>query len=77
MPEQALYEAGGEGQVYGDEPGFVRPMSVYTQAAIHPVIASVTAGLAIGIAAATAAWMMREPNRERWSPRRRRTGWLT
>jgi short-subunit dehydrogenase len=74
-PSGALYEAGGDGQVYGDEPGFVRPMSLYTQAVIHPVVASISAGVAIGVAAATAAWLMRDSRAERRSPPRRRNRW--
>jgi len=72
-PTGTLYESGGEGEVYGDEPGFVRPVSVYTEAVMHPVIASLTAGLAIGIAAAATAWLMREQLSTQLAARRR--GW--
>jgi len=57
-PRGNLYESGDAGEIYGDEPGFVRPVSVYTESVMHPMIATVTTGLAIGLVAASAAWLM-------------------
>jgi hypothetical protein len=52
-PEGALHEAGRDGRVRGDHPGYVMKSSLYTRAVIHPAI---TAGVlaAIGLAAAVA-----------------------
>jgi short-subunit dehydrogenase len=64
----ALYRAGVSGRVHGDEPGYVFKTSLYTRAALHPVITSTAAGLAIAIGAAATAWLMRDHG-YRWTPR--------
>jgi hypothetical protein len=53
-PQGALHAAGEDGDRHGKHPGPVRPFSIYTRAAIHPVTTSVlltalaaTAGLAV------------------------------
>ncbi|MFO0787842.1 MAG: SDR family oxidoreductase [Pirellulales bacterium] len=56
--EGSLYEPQHGGEVYGDHPGFVRPVSVYTRAVIHPMLASAAMGGALAIAAAATAWAM-------------------
>jgi short-subunit dehydrogenase len=70
-PAGVLWEPGYYGQVHGDQPGHVCRSSAYTRAAMHPVIASATAGLAIAIGAAATAWLLRDelPSHR---PRRRR-----
>jgi hypothetical protein len=65
-PTGALYEAGAEGHVYGDEPGFVRPVSVYTEAVMHPLMTGISAGLAIGLAVAATTWLMRPESQKHW-----------
>jgi hypothetical protein len=52
-PAGALHEAGRDGRVHGDHPGYVMKSSLYTRASMHPAI---TAGVlaAIGLAAAVA-----------------------
>jgi short-subunit dehydrogenase len=59
-PEGALYEPRRGGSVRGDHPGFVRPLSVYTRASLHPLLSSFTVGAAIGVGAAASAWLLRE-----------------
>jgi len=53
-PTGALYRAGGGGRVRGDHPGHVRESSLYTRAALHPVLTR-TVFAVIGVAAA--AWI--------------------
>jgi short-subunit dehydrogenase len=51
-PEGTLYRAGSGGRVRGDHPGYVTQTSLYTRAAMHPLL---TGGLAVaaGVALAT------------------------
>jgi short-subunit dehydrogenase len=65
-PAGSLYEAGGDGTVYGDEPGFIRPISVYTEAVMHPLITGMTAGVAIGLAIAATTWFSRPAPSKSW-----------
>jgi short-subunit dehydrogenase len=55
-PEGALYEPGRGGDVYGDHPGFVRPISVYTRAVTHPMLTSAAVVGGVAAAAVAAAW---------------------
>jgi short-subunit dehydrogenase len=71
-PEGALYEPGFGGEIHGDHPGFVRPVSVYTRAALHPVMTGATAALAIAAAAGATAWLMRQQHSDHWTERGRR-----
>jgi hypothetical protein len=57
-PEGNLYDAGDGGEIYGDHPGFVRPVSVYTRAVTHPLMTSVLAGGALVAAAVGTAWAL-------------------
>jgi short-subunit dehydrogenase len=59
-PAGTLNRPGGDGEIYGDHPGFVRPLSIYTRASMHPVITS-AALLAAG--AAVLAWVAQNTNR--------------
>jgi short-subunit dehydrogenase len=59
-PQGALYEAGHDGQLYGDYPGFVRPVSLYTRAVTHPLLTGVSLGMAMTVGAAAAAWLLRD-----------------
>jgi hypothetical protein len=59
-PDGSLYESHDGGNIYGDHPGFVRPLSVYTRAALHPFITSAATGLAMAAGAAAAAWLLGE-----------------
>jgi short-subunit dehydrogenase len=65
----ALYEAGRDGRLYGDYPGFVRPLSVYTRAVTHPVVAGVSLSMALAVGAAAAAWLLRDQISDRFSHR--------
>jgi hypothetical protein len=68
-PRGTLNRPSRSGEVYGDEPGFVRPVSVYTEAVMHPVIASIVAGAALGIAALVAASLVQDELPRRSTPR--------
>jgi hypothetical protein len=57
-PTGTLYEPFADGNIYGDHPGFVRPISVYTRAALHPFLTSMATGLAMAAGAAAAAWLL-------------------
>jgi short-subunit dehydrogenase len=59
-PAGTLYEPHKDGDIYGDHPGFVRPLSVYTRAALHPFLTSMATGLAMAAGAAVAAWLLGE-----------------
>lgn len=49
-PRGTLYEPGANGQVHGDHPGYVMKTSMYTRAALHPMITG-TILAAIGMGA--------------------------
>jgi NAD(P)-dependent dehydrogenase (short-subunit alcohol dehydrogenase family) len=70
-PTGALYRPGLGGDVRGDYPGRVNESSVYTQTALHPVLAG--AAVAVGIAAL--AWLvasaLREERPRGWGERAR------
>jgi hypothetical protein len=57
-PEGTLRHAGGGGNIYGDHPGFVRPVSIYTRAATHPMLTSAAVAGGVAVAAMAAAWAM-------------------
>ena len=48
-PAGALHQAGKDGQVHGDHPGYVMKTSLYTRAVLHPGAA--LAALAVGVTA--------------------------
>lgn len=56
-PTGALYEAGVDGRVHGDHPGYVMRRSFYTRSSMHPVMAG-----AIVVAAGAAAYMFTRPS---------------
>jgi NAD(P)-dependent dehydrogenase (short-subunit alcohol dehydrogenase family) len=58
-PAGALYQAGRDGHVHGDHPGYVRKTSLYTEAAMHPAIVG---AMLAGVGFAVAAWMGRGEN---------------
>lgn len=74
-PEGALYEPRNGGRIRGDHPGFVRPVSIYTRSALHPVLTSLSLGMMIGLGAAATAWLLRDQLSDHWSPRRRQHHW--
>lgn len=74
-PEGALFEPQRDSDVYGDHPGFVRPVSVYTRAVMHPMLASAAVGGALAIAAAATAWAIGSRDRHDGQSIRRPTGW--
>ena len=51
----SLYAPGEDGRIRGDHPGFVKPISKYTEAVMHPVLASTMLAVA-GAAMATAIY---------------------
>lgn len=53
-PDGTLYRPGRGGRVRGDQPGLVRETSVYTRAAMHPLLTGV---LLAGAGVAAAAWL--------------------
>ena len=57
-PEGALFQPGQGGDIYGDHPGFVRPISVYTRAVTHPMLTTAALAGGAAVAAMTAAWAM-------------------
>jgi short-subunit dehydrogenase len=57
-PEGALYEPAENGRIYGDHPGFVHPVSLYTRASLHPVLTTAAAGVAVAVAAAATSWLL-------------------
>jgi short-subunit dehydrogenase len=59
-PEGALFEPSQGGEIYGDQPGYVRPMSIYTRASLHPLAATAIAGLALAAGALATGWMLKE-----------------
>jgi short-subunit dehydrogenase len=59
-PEGTLYEPGPDGHLYGDYPGFVRPLSVYTRAVTHPVLTGVSLGVGLAVGAAATVWLLRD-----------------
>jgi short-subunit dehydrogenase len=69
-PEGALYEPRSGGQVRGDHPGSVRPLSVYTRASLHPVLTSLSLGVAAAVGAAATAWLLREQDQNHRKPLR-------
>jgi short-subunit dehydrogenase len=54
-PEGTLWAAGADGDVHGDQPGYVMKTSLYTRAVLHPVMA----GVAVAGAGLAAAWLLR------------------
>jgi short-subunit dehydrogenase len=60
-PQGTLDRPGRRGRVHGDHPGYVMKTSLYTRAALHPVLTS-TLVAAAGVAAA--AWLLAP--RDRW-----------
>jgi short-subunit dehydrogenase len=70
-PEGALYQPHEGGEIYGDHPGFVRPLSVYTRAVTHPVVTSAAVAGGLAIAAMTAAWVFSPTLPQRLSHTRR------
>lgn len=58
----ALHRAGGGGHARGDHPGYVRGASLYTRAALHPLLTS-AAVAAAGVAAL--AWISSDHTRRR------------
>ncbi len=74
-PTGALWEPGYHGEIHGDQPGHVCKSSAYTRAAMHPVITTAAAGLAIAVGAAATAWLMRDELESHW-PASRRRRWL-
>jgi len=59
-PEGTLDRPRDTGQVYGDHPGFVRPMSVYTRASLHPYVTAAAAAVAVVAGAAIASRLLNE-----------------
>jgi short-subunit dehydrogenase len=57
-PEGSLYEPSNDGDVYGDQPGFVHPVSLYTRAVLHPILATAVAGGTLAAAAVATAWAL-------------------
>jgi hypothetical protein len=74
-PDGALYEPRADGEIYGDYPGFVRPVSVYTRAVTHPVLTGVSLGVGLAVGAAATAWLLRDQLSDHWPARRHRHGW--
>jgi short-subunit dehydrogenase len=60
QPRGALDRGRGEGEVYGDHPGFVHPVSVYTRASLHPLLATGLMAVSFGLTAAAAILVSRE-----------------
>lgn len=58
-PQGTLYEAGVDGRVEGDQPGYVLRTSAYTRATLHPVMTGVALA-AVGLTAL--AWLRRDRN---------------
>jgi hypothetical protein len=54
-PAGTLHRPNGNGKVYGDHPGFVHPVSVYTRASLHPVLTSAVTLFTLAAGAATLA----------------------
>jgi len=59
-PRGALDRPGGSGEVYGDQPGFVHPVSVYTRASLHPLLATGLMAVSFGVTAAAAMLISRQ-----------------
>jgi hypothetical protein len=57
-PEGSLYDSGDDGNIYGDQPGFVHPISLYTRSVLHPVLATAVAGGTLAVAAVATAWAL-------------------
>jgi hypothetical protein len=55
----ALHQAGHDGHVHGDHPGYVTRTSLYTRAVLHPLLATTVAATAVGLAAAAAIGISR------------------
>jgi len=66
-PAGSLHQAGVDGRVHGDHPGYVMKRSFYTRSTLHPMVTG--ALVAAGVAAA--AWMTRAPSEPRSGPRER------
>jgi short-subunit dehydrogenase len=55
----ALHQAGRDGRVHGDHPGYVHRTSLYTRAVLNPMISTTIAAAALGLAAAAAVGVSR------------------
>jgi len=51
----ALHEAGQDGHVHGDHPGYVTRTSLYTRAVLHPLITTTVVATTLGLAVAALA----------------------
>jgi short-subunit dehydrogenase len=57
-PEGNLYDTHDAGDVYGDQPGFVHPVSVYTRSVLHPILTTAIAGGTLAAAAVATTWAL-------------------
>jgi hypothetical protein len=74
-PDGALYGPAENGKIYGDHPGFVHPVSLYTRASLHPVLTTAAAGMAVAVAAAATSWFLSAGDHSVVSSEKRKFGW--